>query len=71
MSLPWGPEYDEANWLLSAHLPLEGQHTGLVTNGELQELVYLSHDDGSVTAVQRQLSTTMQTPQVQTDVATL
>jgi hypothetical protein len=50
---------DDGNWLASALISLEGSAAGLVSRGELQELVFFSSDD-SVVATQRQVSFTMQ-----------
>lgn len=52
----------ETIWVLTAHVPLVGPASGLVSRGELQEVVYAA-GDGPVTATQRQLSMTMQTEQ--------
>ena len=55
-------EHGDSGYLMSAHLPLEGPATGLVSRGELHELIFAGRDPSTpVTATQRQLSFTLQT----------
>jgi hypothetical protein len=48
------------NYQMTFHVPLEGEAAGLVSSGEQQELAYVVKEGEPITAVQRQLSLTLQ-----------
>ena len=52
----------DSSYLISAHFPLEGPATGLVSRGELHEIIFDGTDPSMpMAATQRQLSMTLQT----------
>lgn len=48
------------NYQMTFHVPLDGEAAGLVSSGEQQELGYTVQGDEPITAIQRQISLTMQ-----------
>jgi hypothetical protein len=52
----------ETNYQQAFHVPLEGPNAGLVSSGELQEIVFLPGGaEGTINATVRQVSMSMQT----------